>query len=144
MKITQAFRNAVEAERAASRFYRQLVPKTTSPIAQAFFEDMASKEVQHADEIERRAKECCEELPESASQNVDMVETLTEWLLVDEISFEEALDLAVEAERRAALYYASFAGMFSGSAAEFFVTLAKEEERHAIDLAELRDSLVEL
>ncbi len=128
----QAIRNAIEAELAAERFYRLLAESTDDEDSRSFLEDMASQERDHAKAIETMgAKIVNGPLPAHPVGKVEAIETLPSWRFVDGISLADALDVALAAERQAALYYDAFAESFTGEMHKFFEELAKAEEDHA-------------
>ena len=137
----QAIRNAVEAEMAAARFYRLLAQSTEDPESRAFLEDMAVQEVSHAQAIEKAGEKLIAEgLPEHAVGRVEVVETLPSWRFVDDLTLDQAYEVAITAERQAALYYDAFADSLEGSVAAFFRQLAKQEEEHEQELMRRRSA----
>jgi len=139
----QVIRNAIEAEMAASRFYGLLSESTHDPRARAFLDQMSAAEIAHAQSIERRGQSLVEgKLPSNAQGDVEVIETLPEWKYVDEISWQDALNVAKAAEIQAALYYDAIADSLSPELGEFFRELAREEERHAQMIDEQRVPVV--
>ncbi|MBW2730979.1 MAG: ferritin family protein [Deltaproteobacteria bacterium] len=142
LTLAQAIRNAVEAERAAQRFYLDLVPKAANKEARELFQLMAEQEEEHAQSIERLGQRVArQELPANANDNIAGVETMPGWRHADQITIEEALDLAISAEHSAALYYDAIADYFTGEAQRFFQDLSTCEEKHANLLVEMRERL---
>lgn len=138
----QAIRNAVEAELAASRFYRLLADSTDDPDARSFLAGIAEQEIGHATAIEEASKSIVDgPLPRRAAGEVDLVETLPEWRFADNLTLADALDIAFAAENQAALYYDAFADYLDGPAQSFFRELSKTEENHAREVARRRDKL---
>jgi rubrerythrin len=128
----QAIRNAIEAELAAERFYRLLAESTDDEDSRAFLEEMATQERDHATAIETMGGKIVDgPLPDHAVGKVEGIETLPSWRFVDGISLDDALDVALAAERQAALYYDVFAEGFEGEVRKFFEDLAECEEDHA-------------
>jgi rubrerythrin len=140
--LGQAIRNAAEVERAGARFYAMLAERTTNEAARAFFEKLAGDEVVHAEELERQGAELGDQyaaaLPEAC---VKMIESAPGWEQAEEITPEQAFQIALEAENHAALYYDSLADFAEGEVREFFLRLAKMEESHAEVLRSRRDEL---
>jgi rubrerythrin len=138
--LAQAIRNAIEAERAAGRFYTDLLDKAADPKTNAFFAEMAKQEEEHARSIEEVGQKLATgELPQSADSNVAAVETISSWRDAKSISLEEALDLAISAEQSASLYYDAIADYFSGEGERFFRDLSACEMQHAERLIELKE-----
>ena len=131
ISLSQAFRNAIEVENAASRFYSLLAESTDDGEARSFLADMAEQERQHAAEIEAMARKAdAGELPIRADDNVETVETAPDWAYVDGISYADALTVALEAEQHACLYYDALADCTAGDLNEFFVKLGRMEQAH--------------
>lgn len=138
--LAQAIRNAVEAERAAQRFYLDLVPKADNAEVRDFFQLMADQEEEHAQAIETIGKRIADgELPANAAGNVAGVETVPGWRQAERITIDEAIDLAISAEQGAALYYDAIADYFQGEGERFFRDLSESEQKHADLLVEMRD-----
>jgi rubrerythrin len=138
----QAIRNAVAAELASARFYALLADSTEDPTTRAFLEEMADLERKHARDIETMGAKLVDgPLAERADSDVSMVETLPDWKYVDDITLPQALEVALQAEQQAALYYDALADFLEGPVMEFFQQLSKQEEEHAVALQEKREQL---
>ncbi len=138
ISIGQAMRNAIEAERAAARFYDRLVGRAGDAEGKKFFQEMADQERDHADAIaEMAGKIGSDELPTRADTRVDMVETVPGWAEVDNITIDQALELALDAENGAALYYDALADFCEPGAKAFFARMVAAEEAHATQIREL-------
>ena len=139
MTIDQAIRTAVEAERAAARFYARLVTVARDERARTFLRDMSEEEEEHAQAISRWGEELGAH-HESAQPDPQafIVETAPPWELADFIDLHQALEVAVECENHAALYYDAMSDRFHGDSAEFFKRLAQQELAHARRLRELK------
>ena len=131
MSVGQAIRNAVEAERGSHRFYTFIAENTTDAEARGFLKEMAEQERVHAEAVENLGKKLAGgQLPVSADDNVEVVETAPAWKFVDDISLAEALSIAREAEQSAILYYETLADFFPEPLKGFFAQIAKTEEEH--------------
>jgi rubrerythrin len=138
LTLEQAIRNAVEAERAADRFYRDLAAATTDEAARALLAQMAAEEGAHADGLLGLARELgAGALPERADMPVRGIESAPAAVEARDLDFEQAVTLALEAENSASLYYDALASSCGGAAAEFFARVAADEERHAARLREI-------
>ncbi|MEZ4219968.1 MAG: ferritin family protein [Polyangiaceae bacterium] len=130
--VAQAVRNAVAAEKAAAQFYRALAVLDVSPEVRGFFLEMAEQEDQHAAAIEAGGKRLVgAQLPAQANMEVRGVETAPEWLIANDISPEQALQLARDNEYKASLFYDSLADFCPEPEAGFFRQLAMTEIEHA-------------
>ena len=133
ISLDQAMRNAIEAERSAARFYDQLISHARDAETRQFFGEMATQEREHADAIEEMAKKIGEIAPR-AGRNVELVETAPGWASVENITLDQALGLALEAEISAALYYDALADFCDAVGKEFFERMVRCEEEHATKL----------
>lgn len=144
--MAQAIRNAIEIERAAGRFYLQLLEKTKDPATRGFLQEMAQQEEDHAQRLEALgAKIEAGELPASPDDRVQGVETAPGWACSEEVMLDlrNALTIAIEAENSAALYYDAMADSAAGEVKKFFEDLVETENGHArmltAKLSELND-----
>ncbi len=138
LTIQQAVRNAVEAERAAARFYRALTVLEIEPEVRAFFEEMADQEDQHAAVIEQSGKRLIDgDLAEKADSDVHRIEAAPEWLVADTIEASDAVQMALQNEYKASMYYDAIADYCPEPEAEFFRKLALTELEHAKKLQTL-------
>ncbi len=140
LQLGQALRNAIEAEKAAKRFYELLAESTEDADAKSFLEKMAREENRHAKQLEEYVSKAVElTIPDLPDENVEAVETMREWAYVDDISYENALAIALEAELHAALYYSTIADcMEPGTGRALFETIARTEEKHAANLRSIK------
>lgn len=137
--LKSALRNAIEIERAASRFYRSLAAKASDAETRGFLEKMAGDEDAHAAGFEQKSRDLAlGKLPDWADFNVETVETAPEWRGVENISYEQALQVALEAEQHAELFYDALADTAPAKAVQdFFRQVADNEARHVATVAEL-------
>ena len=142
MSITlgQAIKNAVEVERAGARFYQMLADKATDERARTFFQKLADDEVCHAEDLERQGRELGDQFDNVLSEACTrQVEQAPGWEHVEEITADQAFEIALEAENSAFLYYDSIADFATGEVKAFLERLAKVEEGHAATLRQRRD-----
>lgn len=140
MSITlgQAMRNAIEAELAAARFYDALAPRAADAETRSFFEKMAQQERDHAAAIEEMSQKIgTGELPTRADTAVSMVETVPGWSDATGIEINAALQLALEAENSAALYYDALSDFCEVGVKAFLQKMASYEEAHAEKLRQV-------
>lgn len=137
--LGQAIRNAVAVEKGAKKFYDRLAANSDDAEVQAFFENMATQEQEHADWILAVAEQLdAGELPQRADAKVHGVERAPGWSEVTDIQLDEAVTLAMEAENSAALYYDVMADQTTGVTRELFQKLTRIEEQHAEALESFR------
>jgi rubrerythrin len=131
LTLSQAIRNAIDAEHAASMFYQRLAERTQDAVPRKFFLRMQEVEARHASEIEQRGRSLVESLPPKAAGNIALVETAPEWADSEGVGLDGALRIALEAELQAALYYDCFADALAEPGRTFFRSLAAAEQHHA-------------
>jgi len=130
-KLAQAIRNAVEAELSAERFYRELADNTRDSESRDFLLKMAEQESGHAKALERFGEQIrAGDLPFAADFNVEFVEAAPEWAFAQDMSYQQALNVALENEQRAELYYDTLAETTRESVADFFKKVAEVEQQH--------------
>lgn len=136
--LEQAFRNAIEIEWAAARFYGQLLEKAADEATRSFLSEMVEQEKAHAGALEQMAARIAE-LPAYPDDRVFNVEAAPSWASSEgvELNMRDALDIALEAENNAALYYDAMADFSTGEVAKFFTEMARKEEEHAARVAEM-------
>jgi rubrerythrin len=144
MTMGQALRKAAAAERGGARFYRMLADKSETERAYALFAKLSNDERKHAEALERHADQLASgdhesELPEPALRNLEYVPG---WEDVDTIGADQAVEIALEAEIHAALFYSTLADLTEGEVRGFFEGLTQIEERHAELLRDRRAELV--
>ena len=143
MTLGQAVRNAAEVERAGAAFYRMLAERATTPAARAFFEKLSGDEVAHARVLEEQGRALGKDYDTHLTEAcVQRLEVAPGWEWKEEISVEEAFQIALEAENNAALYYDAMADFTQGAVAEFFSRLARMEEEHAEVLRQRRKEIL--
>jgi rubrerythrin len=139
-ELKQALRNAIEVERAAARFYSKLAARTKQQDARAFLEGLVAEEDSHAAALEAKSRELVEgSLPEQPDWHFENVETVPDWTLADDVSLEQALQVALEAEQSAELFYDGLADTTTGAVSEFFRNVSKNEANHVKAIADMID-----
>ena len=142
ISLVQAIRNALEAEDAAARFYDLLAHSTDDRQARNFLLAMAEDEKRHHQQISRLALKAADQpLPDIPDDNCELVETAPEWAELDQLDYDSALAVALEAEEHAELFYDALAGALQGREGDegkkFFQDLAATERQHATRLRQL-------
>lgn len=141
ISLEQAIRNAIEVEQAAAKFYEELASQAASDSTRTLFEKLRQEELGHAKAIEAFGRQLTDgRLPDDATGAWEIVETSPVWRHVEGITYEQALEVALEAERGAAFYYGAVASsVTSHSVRSFFEQLAENEQNHVRDIIEMMD-----
>lgn len=136
--LAQAIKNAITAEHAAEKFYLRLAEGCDGEKGRAVLRGIAAQEQQHAAALEAMAARLVAGLlPERADALVQRIETTPAGASAEGLSLAEALEIAVDAENSAILYYDALATTSSGEASAFFERMGKEEEVHAVAIRDL-------
>ena len=138
--LAQAMKNAIAAEHAAEKFYLGLAESCADEKGRALLRDIAAQERGHATGLEALAQRLVDgQLPERADALVRGIETTPGAVGAEGLGLTEALELAIDAENSAILYYDALASTSTGDAAAFFERMGKEEESHAAAIRALLD-----
>jgi rubrerythrin len=130
--LAQAIKNAIAAEHAAEKFYLRLAAGCADEPGRKLLADIAAQERGHAATLEALAAKLVDgNLPERADTLVHGIETAPAGGDAEGLGLTQALEIAVEAENSAILYYDALASTSTGEAAAFFERMGKEEEGHA-------------
>ncbi len=139
MTLEQAVRDAYEAERFAAMFYDELANLTDDRKARGFFSTMAAQERRHADRVlEIGGRLGTEGMATHAVIDVSHVETAVGWQKLENISYLDALQVALEAEHAAVRFYRTMSELLDGEASFLFAELAADEQAHVAKLQILR------
>jgi rubrerythrin len=142
MTLEQAVRNAIAAEIGAAGFYTLLAHNSEDERARGFFETMASQEMEHARNIQQLGQQLgAGELPDRADAAVKTVETAMGWEGRTDLTYREALEVALAAENNAELVYETWSEQLPDPPSALFSTLARTEEQHAATLRGLLEEL---
>jgi len=137
--LEQTFRNMIEAAQVAAGFYGLLAENTGDAEAQAFLEDLVSREKAHAQAIEMLALETTDRaLPPYAERFFDASNVAPGWRFVDGISYAQAIDVAYDAASHAALLYGALADGSPEPVRSLLQELATQQEAHVERLLALR------
>jgi rubrerythrin len=140
--LEQAVRNGIDIELAAERFYRLLADSTEEMDAKIFLLKMADQEAEHARRIEDLGKGLdVGDLPRFSESGIESVETCPEWAFVDGIGYPDALQVALQNEEHAAMFYGALADGTKGRIKTFFHQLTLDEEQHIRALKQRLDYL---
>lgn len=141
ISLEQAIRNAIEVEESSARFYAELASQSATDETRRFFEKLREDELGHAAAIEELGRSLVDDrLPQEPDASWEIVETSPVWRHVEGITYHQALEVALECERGAALYYAALAATtVSEPVRAFFEHLATTEQRHVRQILEIMD-----
>jgi rubrerythrin len=140
--LAQAVRNAIEGEYYAARFYNMLARDNEDDRAARFFSKIADQEVHHAQQIEAMGDLMgASELPASPNIDVAGIGTVRSAEGRTDLTYGDALEIALQAERNAMRFYALMAELFEGDASLLFDTISRAEAEHAEDIETIMEHL---
>ena len=126
-------------EAEAVEFYMAMAERVKNPATQEFFENLVTEELEHKSRLE------LEVMKEGiVARTVGVLpETSLEATAVDldqvrsQMDYPEALDVAIQKERRSLRLYARLSGLVAEAAlSETLLSLAEEEAKHLVVLEE--------
>jgi rubrerythrin len=137
--LEQTFRNMIEAAVVGAGFYGLLAESTRDVQAKAFLEGLVARERANGEALEIMALDMTNRaLPPHADHNLDMSKTAPEWRFVDDISYDQAVEVAVDAASHSALIYSALADGTPEPARGVLSTFADQQEAHVAQLIGLR------
>ena len=136
--IPEILRFSISKERASVRFYRDMMSKAVNPATKSLFEVLAQNEQGHIESLQLEV----EKLGHTVDTNKEAIDSVFYWderLETDDpvqnMSFTEALLLAIQKERAAFRLYAQLLGtMKDEQLGKVLLELAEEEMRHVLQL----------
>ena len=130
---------AIEREAEAVEFYMAMAERVKNPAVQELFEDLVTEELEHKSRLE------LEVMKEGiVARTVGVLpETSLDTAAVDpdqvrsQMDYPEALDVAMQKERRSLRLYARLSGLVAEAVlSETLLSLAEEEAKHLVVLEE--------
>ena len=138
--LGQLIRNAVDAENAAAAAYRSLAGRVDDEKVSSLFSTLAEQEDHHARDIENYGRRLTEQgLPDGSDIRVDAIEKVVDWPHMGSMDLSTAIEMAIDAELSAELFYDAMADALEGAGKSFFTAIARTEANHAVRLRKLKD-----
>ena len=137
--IGEILESAIEREAEAVEFYMAMAERVKNPAVQELFEDLVTEELEHKSRLE------LEVMKEGiVARTVGVLpETSLDTAAVDpdqvrsQMDYPEALDVAMQKERRSLRLYARLSGLVAEAVlSETLLSLAEEEAKHLVVLEE--------
>jgi rubrerythrin len=140
--LAQAIKNAIVAEQSAEKFYLRLAAGCADEQGRRLLSGIAAQERNHAATLESLAvRLLAGQLPTHADALVNVIESAPAGAESDDLELAEALEIAVDAENSAILYYDALASTATGDAKVFFERMGQEEEGHAAAIRAMLDAV---
>jgi len=124
---------AIGEEQAAVDFYLMLASKSASRQSRDVFTEFASEEMRHKANLTRIKEQGTYQLSVEKVQDLRITEYLVDIKPSADMSYQEALILAMKKEKAAFRMYLELAGKATEpDLRDFFQTLAQEESKHKL------------
>jgi rubrerythrin len=131
---------AIEKEEKAMEFYRQCADRAKNPGIKEFFREMVAEEQKHRDMLKDLDSLKLDEVKLKQVENLKISDYLVDVPFSEDISYQEALIVAMKKEEKALAFYSAWKNKcMSEKASKLFQVLANEEEKHKRKLERLYD-----
>ncbi len=131
---------AIEKEEKAMEFYRQCADRAKNPGIKEFFREMVAEEQKHRDMLKNLDSLKLDEVKLKQVENLKISDYLVDVPFSEDISYQEALIVAMKKEEKALAFYSGWKNKcVSEKASKLFQLLANEEEKHKRMLEKLYD-----
>ncbi len=133
-------RFAVEKEEKAMDFYQSCAERAKNPGIRSFFQEMAEEEKRHRDLLLGLDPEGLESVRLEKVEDLRISDYLVDVKFREDLSYQEALTLAMKREEKAHSFYSGWQGKcMHEKTAKLFEMLAKEEMKHKRRIETLYD-----
>lgn len=131
---------AIEKEEKAVQFYRKCSKRAKNPAIRQFFEELALEEERHRDMLRDLDMLKLDDIRLKEVEDLRISDYLMDVSFSDDISYQDALTLAMKKEEKAHAFYAAWKNRcMSEKAEKLFAFLENEEARHKRRLETLYD-----
>ncbi|MFZ2447972.1 MAG: ferritin family protein [Syntrophobacteraceae bacterium] len=131
---------AIEKEEKAMDFYRQCSVRAKNPGIKQFFEEMVQEEQRHRDMLRDLDTLGLDNVKLPAVEDLRISDYMVDIPFKDDLSYQEALTIAMKKEEKAHAFYAAWKGKCaSEKTAKLFEVLENEEAKHKRKLENLYD-----
>jgi rubrerythrin len=131
---------AIEKEEKAVEFYRKCVERTKHPGIKEFFKEMVTEEESHRDMLRNLDSLNLDKIKLREVENLKISDYLIDVDFSDDITYQDALILAMKKEEKALAFYSAWKNKcVSEKASKLFEVLENAEEKHKRKLEQLYD-----
>lgn len=131
---------AIEKEQKAMEFYRSCAERAKNPGIRKFFEEMVLEEQGHRDMLRGLDNLDLDKIKLEAVEDLRISDYLVDVAFKDDLTYQEALTIAMKKEEKAHDFYAAWKDKCAGEkTAQLFAYLANEESKHKRKLENLYD-----
>jgi rubrerythrin len=131
---------AIEKEEKAVEFYRKCVERAKHPGIKEFFKEMVTEEQGHRDMLRNLDSLNLDRIKLQEVENLKISDYLVDVDFSDDMTYQEALILAMKKEEKALAFYSGMKNKcVSEKASKLFQVLENAEEKHKRKLERLYD-----
>jgi rubrerythrin len=131
---------AIEKEEKAMEFYRKCAERAKNPGIKEFFREMVAEEQKHRDMLRDLDSLNLDNVDLKQVENLKISDYLVDVPFGDDVSYQEALIIAMKKEEKALAFYAGWKNKcVNEKASKLFQVLENEEEKHKRKLEKLYD-----
>jgi len=131
---------AIQKEENAVEFYRKCAERTKNPGLKEFFKELVTEEQSHRDMLRNLDSLNLDKIELRQVENLKISDYLVDVTFSDNITYQDALILAMKKEEKALAFYSSWKDKcMSEKASKLFQMLENEEEKHKRKLEKLYD-----
>ncbi len=131
---------AIRKEEKAMEFYEKCVEKAQNPGIKEFFQEMVAEERKHRDMLKDLDPYGLEDFKLEQVEDLKISDYLVDVPFREDISYQEALTVAMKKEEKAHLFYSAWKDKcMHEKTAKIFELLAGEEMKHKRRIEEMYD-----
>jgi rubrerythrin len=134
---------AIEKEQKAMDFYQKCADRAKNPGIKKFFQEMVTEEQRHRDMLKGLDVLGISDVQLAKVEDLRIGDYLVDVQFYDEITYQEALTLAMKKEEKAHAFYSGWQNKCGHEkTAKLFEMLAKEEMKHKRTIETLYDDQI--
>jgi rubrerythrin len=134
---------AIEKEEAAMSFYQKCADRAKNPGIKEFFVEMVAEERKHRDLLQMTDINALEKVKLEKVEDLKLSDYMVDVAFRDDLTYQEALALAMKKEEKAILFYAAWRQKcVHEKTARLFEILEHEETKHKRHLEEIYDEQI--
>lgn len=134
---------AIEKEQKAMEFYQKCADRAKNPGIKKFFQEMAAEEQRHRDMLKELDVLGISDVQLAKVEDLRIGDYLVDVQFYDEITYQEALTLAMKKEEKAHAFYSGWKNKcMHEKTSKLFELLAQEEMKHKRTIETIYDDQI--
>lgn len=134
---------AIDKEQKAMEFYQKCADRAKNPGIKKFFQEMAAEEQRHRDMLKELDVLGISDVQLSKVEDLRIGDYLVDVQFYDEITYQEALTLAMKKEEKAHAFYSGWKDKcMHEKTSKLFELLAQEEMKHKRTIETIYDDQI--